>query len=338
MSGSLAIIGLGTNLGDREANLDQAITALQAMPHVHVWTVSDYYQTTPIGGPPGQGPFLNAAVLAEPAIDPLSLLELLHRIEAKFGRERTERWGPRTIDLDLLLYGEEIRRSPEITLPHPRLPFRRFALVPAVEVAPWSIDPLTGLTINELLNNLDRRPSLIAVAAADPSDQEAVELASAVHAMLLEKVGGESLRRSDLLRTPTTTAPTDPRDRLYAEIQTIARRCPEAKWPEESRGDDRWLIADFSLDLELRRAAAMAPDGPSPDETRWKTLWNQFTYERAATASIERAVEPTFVVLLGRSAREVRDQKFPRPVLIPEATDPAGIVAEIDLARQSTRE
>jgi len=337
MSGSLAIIGLGTNLGDREANLDQAITALQAIPHVHVWTVSDYYETAPVGGPPDQGPFLNAAVLAEPVLDPLSLLELLHRIEAKLGRERAERWGPRTIDLDLLLYGEEVRRTPEITLPHPRLPFRRFALAPAVEVAPWSIDPLTGMTINELLNNLDRRPSLIAVVAADPTDQEAVELAAAVHPLLVEKLGGEPLRRADLLGTASTDAPAHPRDRLYAEIQTLARRCPAAKWPEESR-DDRWLVADFSLDLELRRAGAMAPDEPSPAEGRWKMLWNQFTYERAATASASRAVEPTFVVLLGRSAREVRDQKFPRPVLVPEATDPAGIVAEIDLTRLSTRE
>lgn len=337
MSGSLAIIGLGTNLGDREANLDQAIRALQAMPHVHVWTVSDYYETAPVGGPPDQGKFLNAAVLAEPVLDPLSLLELLHRVEAKLGRERTERWGPRTIDLDLLLYGEEIRRSPEITLPHPRLPFRRFALVPAVEVAPWSIDPLTGLTINELLSNLDRRPSLIAVAAADPTDQEAVELASTVHSMLVEKLGAEALRRSDLLGTPATDAPIDPRDRLHAEIQTVARRCPEAKWPEESR-EDHWLVADFSLDLELRRAEAMPPANPSTEEGRWKALWNQFTHERAATASVRRAVAPTFVVLLGRAARDVRDQKFPRPVLIPEANDPAGIVAEIDLARQSTRE
>lgn len=336
-TGSLAIIGLGTNLGDRESNLDQAITALQAMPHLHVWTVSDYYETAPIGGPPGQGPYLNAAVLAEPSIDPLSLLELLHRLEAKLGRDRTEKWGPRTLDLDLLLYGVEIRQTPEITLPHPRLPFRRFALLPAVEVAPWSIDPWTGMTINELLNNLNHRPSLIAVVAADPSDQEAVDLAATVHAMLVEKVEGEPLRRADLLGA-AATAPSDPRDRLYAEIQTLARRSPETSWPERSQGDDRWRIADFSLDLELRWAGAMGPDNPAPDAPPWKTIWNQHTHERAAAAAVDKAMPPTFVVLLGRSAPEIRSQKFPRPILIPEATDPVEIVAEIDLARQSTRE
>lgn len=337
MSESLAIIGLGTNLGDREANLDQAITALQALPHLSIWTVSDYYETAPVGGPPGQEPFLNAAVLAEPVLDPLSLLELLHRVEAKLGRERTERWGPRTLDLDLLLYGEEIRRTPQITLPHPWLPFRRFALAPAVEVAPWSIDPLTGMTINELLNNLDRRPSLIAVAAADPTDQEAVELAAAVHPLLVDRLAAEPLKRSDLLGAASTGAPTDPRDRLYAEIQTIAHRRPAAKWSDESR-DNRWMVADFSLDLELRLAATMDSDGSSADEGPWKTRWSRFTHERAATAAASRALEPTFVVLLGRAAPAVRDRKFPRPVLIPEATDPAGIVDEIDLARQSTRE
>lgn len=337
MSESLAIIGLGTNLGDREANLDQAITALQALPHLHVWTVSDYYETAPVGGPPGQGPFLNAAVLAEPALDPLSLLELLHRVEAKLGRERTERWGPRTLDLDLLLYGEEVRRTPEITLPHPRLPFRRFALTPAVEVAPWSIDPLTGMTINELLNNLDRRPGLIAVAAADPADQEAVDLAAAVHPMLVETLRGEPLRRSDLLGAALAGAPANPRDRLYAEIQTIARRGPEGQWSADNR-EERWLVADYSLDLELRRAGTMGPDIPSPDGGSWKTIWNQFTHERAAATAASHALAPTFVVLLGRAAREIRDQKFPRPVLVPEAADPAGIVAEIDLARLSTRE
>jgi len=337
MSGSLAIIGLGTNLGDREANLDQAITALQAMPHVRVWTVSDYYETAPVGGPPGQGPFLNAAVLAEPVLDPLSLLELLHRVEAKFGRERTERWGPRTIDLDLLLYGEEVRQSPEITLPHPRLAFRRFALVPAAEVAPWSIDPLTGLTVNEMLNNLDRRPSLVAIAAADPADQEAVELAAAVHPMLVEKLGGEALKRSDLLGTSPTDAPAHPRDRLHAEIQAIARRCPASRWSDADQRD-RWLVADFSLDLELRRAEAMNPNNESTDGGRWKTLWNQLTHQRAAAVSAQRAVEPTFVVLLGRAAPEIRNQGFRRPILIPEATDPPGIVAEVVLACESARE
>ncbi|KAJ3057588.1 hypothetical protein HK102_011034, partial [Quaeritorhiza haematococci] len=79
--GSLAIIGMGSNQGDREATLDAAVEALKATPHVHVWTVSNYYETTPVGGPPGQAPFLNAAVLTEPALDPLTLLERLHEIE-----------------------------------------------------------------------------------------------------------------------------------------------------------------------------------------------------------------------------------------------------------------
>ncbi len=337
MSDSLAIIGVGSNQGDREAILDEAITALQGMPHVRVRTVSDYYETSPVGGPSGQGAFLNAAILAEPVIDPLSLLELLHQVEARFGRERTVRWGPRTLDLDLLLYGEEVRRTPQIVLPHPRLAFRRFALVPAVEVAPWSIDPLTGLTINELLTNLDRRPSLVSIAPVDRSDAQAVELVSVVHSMLVSELGAKSLKRSELLGASSSSAsPVPPRDRLYAEIQAVARRCSAKTWLESDLGD-RWLVADFSLDRELSQAGTMEPIEASAEEGPWKSLWNLFTYERAAAAAVQRALEPTFVVLLGRNAVDVRDHGFPRPVLVPESTEPAEIVAEILSTCEATR-
>ncbi|MDR3622443.1 MAG: 2-amino-4-hydroxy-6-hydroxymethyldihydropteridine diphosphokinase, partial [Paludisphaera borealis] len=222
-TGSLAIIGLGSNLGDRGAILDEALDALQAEPHVHLHTISSYYESPPIGGPSGQGPFLNAAALLEPALDPLSLLELLHRIEARFGRERTERWGSRTLDLDLLLYGEEVRRTPQIIVPHPRLAFRRFALVPAVEVAPWSIDPHTGLTINELLTSLDRRPSLVALAAVDPADAASVELVARVQRDVVNRLGAVALKRGGRGGSPATDPPAPPIDRHKADVQAIAR-------------------------------------------------------------------------------------------------------------------
>ncbi|MDG3006852.1 2-amino-4-hydroxy-6-hydroxymethyldihydropteridine diphosphokinase [Paludisphaera mucosa] len=334
--GSLAIIGMGSNQGDREAILDEAVEILRATPHVHVWTVSRYYETTPVGGPPGQAPFLNAALLTEPVLDPLSLLERLHEVEARLGRVRDERWGARTLDLDLLLYGQEVRRTPQITVPHPRLPFRRFALVPAVEIAPWSLDPLTNMTVNELLASLDRRPSLIAVAAANPDDAGAVELASEVHSRIVQALGAESLRRDALKGDPPSGFPAHPRDRLFAEVRAAAHRMPESKWRQSGLGD-RWLAADFALDLELRRAASMEASEPAVDEGRWKGVWNLFTYERAAAAAVDRALTPTFVVLIGREAAAIRDGGFPRPVLVPESSDPAAIVAEAVVACHATR-
>lgn len=330
--GSLAIIGMGSNQGDREAILDEAVEVLKATPHIHVWTVSQLYETFPVGGPPGQAPFLNAAVLTEPTIDPLSLLERLHDIEAKFGRVREERWGARTLDLDLLLYGQEVRRTPHLSLPHPRFAFRRFALLPAVEVAPWSLDPLTNMTVNELLANIDRRPSLVAVCAANPDDPAAVEAAAKVHAGVAEGLGAERLRRRDL-QSATSAHPADPRDRAFAEVQALARRMPESKWLESGLGD-RWVAADFSLDLDLRRAAAI-DDGRSHEG--WKEAWNLFTYERAAHAAVDHALAPTFVVLIGPEAASIRDSGFPRPVYVPEATDPAEIVGEVVVTCHATR-
>ncbi len=331
--GSLAIIGMGSNQGDRAAILDAAVAAVKEEPHFHLWTVSRYYETIPVGGPPGQPPFLNAALLLEPALDPLTLLERLHAIEAKLGRVREERWGPRALDLDLLLYGQEVRRTPQLTLPHPRLSLRRFALVPTVEIAPWMLDPLTNLTANELLENLDRRPSLVAVAAADPDDPAESALAAEVHAGLVRALDAEPWRKADA-PSPSLGHPVDPRDRAFAAIQAEAHRNAIKTWEGKGLGD-RWVAADFSLDLALHRALAMPT--VEAEQGGWKAVWRHYTHERAARAAVESALPPTFVVLVGRDAAAIRDAGFPRPVLVPESTHPAEIVSEIVVARHATR-
>lgn len=333
--GSLAIIGMGSNQGDREATLDEAVAIIRAEPHFHLWTVSKYYETVPVGGPPGQAPFLNASLLLEPTLDPLTLLERLHAIEAKLGRVRDERWGARTLDLDLLLYGQEVRRTPQLTLPHPRLPFRRFALVPTVEVAPWMLDPLTGRTVNELLGDLDRRPSLVAVSAADPDDPAEVALASEVHGGLVRALSADPLRWADDRQSTSSDYPADLRERTLAAVQAAALRVSGWKWEKRGLGD-RWVAADFSLDLSLRRALEI-PAAAVDARGGWQAAWNLFTYERAARAAVEGALPPTFVVLIGREAAAIRDGGFPRPVLVPETADPAKIVEEILVACHATR-
>jgi 2-amino-4-hydroxy-6-hydroxymethyldihydropteridine diphosphokinase len=156
---SIALIGLGSNLGDRGAMLEGAIAALAATPGVCVSRVSSFRDTEPVGGPPGQGPYLNAAAALETTLDPFELLRVLRAIEARFGRVRTVRWGERTLDLDLLLFDDRIIRTPELTVPHPRLAGRRFVLEPLAEVAPEVVEPVTGRTVSELLRGLDRGPA-----------------------------------------------------------------------------------------------------------------------------------------------------------------------------------
>src|SRR4051794_25822954 len=104
--GTLALIGLGSNLGDRKANIDLAIAALSETPGVTVRAISSYHETAPVGGPGGQGAFLNAAASLDTALDPHALLRHLQQMENRAGRVRSVRWGERTLDLDLLLFGD----------------------------------------------------------------------------------------------------------------------------------------------------------------------------------------------------------------------------------------
>ena len=130
-----AYVGLGSNLGDREATIRAAIDALPG-----VVAVSALRETEPVG-PVDQPPFLNGAVALETELSPRELLDVLLAVERRLGRERRERWGPRTIDLDLLLYGDGTIDEPGLSLPHPRLHERRFALEPLAELDPDLDDP-----------------------------------------------------------------------------------------------------------------------------------------------------------------------------------------------------
>ncbi|MEX0714098.1 MAG: 2-amino-4-hydroxy-6-hydroxymethyldihydropteridine diphosphokinase, partial [Pirellulales bacterium] len=130
-----SLIALGSNEGDRAALVAAAVNRLAQAASLTLVGQSRCHETTPIGGPPGQSPFLNAALVIETALSPSRLLALLHQIEHELGRRREIVWGPRTIDLDLLLYGDAVIETPELTVPHPRMAFRRFVLQPAAEVA-----------------------------------------------------------------------------------------------------------------------------------------------------------------------------------------------------------
>jgi pantoate--beta-alanine ligase len=124
---------------------------------VRVVRESSLRETTPIGGPAGQPSFLNGAILVETSLSPHNLLARLMDVEQGLGRKRTEHWGPRTVDLDLLLYDDVVLDTPELTLPHPRMTLRRFVLEPAAEIAGEMIHPAIGRSVVELLKQLNQR-------------------------------------------------------------------------------------------------------------------------------------------------------------------------------------
>jgi 2-amino-4-hydroxy-6-hydroxymethyldihydropteridine diphosphokinase len=145
-------IALGSNLGDREAHLRGAIQAL-APAFLHL-RVSSFHETDPIDVPGAQPMFLNAAATGESELSAPAILNALLAVEQQFGRERPYVGAPRTIDLDLILYGDSVINAPGLTVPHPRFRERRFVLEPLAEIASDWVDPITGKTIRELLELL----------------------------------------------------------------------------------------------------------------------------------------------------------------------------------------
>jgi 2-amino-4-hydroxy-6-hydroxymethyldihydropteridine diphosphokinase len=149
-----AAVALGSNLGDRRAHLDFAVSKLHALlAHLRV---SRYHQTVPVGGLGPQPLFLNAAAVGETTLSARELLDALLAIELERGRERPFLNAARTLDLDLILFGDLVREEPGLVVPHRRFRERRFVLEPLAEIAPDLVDAVTGQSISALLRAIDR--------------------------------------------------------------------------------------------------------------------------------------------------------------------------------------
>ena len=145
-------LALGSNLGDREARLHEAVERLEGA-EVHILRRSPVYETEP-QDISDQGWFLNAVVEAETELFPMQLLSRTQKIEREMGRQRVQVGGPRTIDIDILLYGRFTMRTPQLEIPHPRLALRRFMMEPLAAIAPELRHPLTGRTVSEMLSEI----------------------------------------------------------------------------------------------------------------------------------------------------------------------------------------
>lgn len=152
----VAYLSLGSNMGDKKAHLDMAVKSLNKDPWTRVKKVSSYIVTEPVGGVE-QDDFLNGAVMLETLRTPEELLELIGRIEQEQKRERIVHWGPRTVDLDIILYDQEIIQTKDLMIPHVEMANRMFVLEPMCEIAPYAKNPLNGCCMLELKEQLQRK-------------------------------------------------------------------------------------------------------------------------------------------------------------------------------------
>jgi len=151
----LAYVGLGSNVGDRESNLRKALDMIDSEDGVGVLRVSSFCESEPVG-PQDQPDFINAVAEVQTSLAPRSLLEVLQRIEREMGRTRSRRWGPRPIDLDILLFGDQLVSEPDLVIPHRLMHLRGFVLEPLCELIPEAEHPVAGLRFCELLDRVQR--------------------------------------------------------------------------------------------------------------------------------------------------------------------------------------
>ena len=249
---------------------------MQRHPNIEVARRSPYHETRPVGGPGVQPAYLNAAAVLHTSLSPQALLAEFQQAEADLGRQRIEPWGPRTIDLDLLLYDNLTLVSPGLVIPHPRMAWRRFVLEPAAEVAPEMLHAGTGWTIARLLQHLNQTPWYVAIAGPIGAGKSrlAGEIAEQSGARLLVEQF-DSARLEAFYHNPSSLA-------WQIELEFLEERaCGLAIGQPEWTRQDRPTVSDFWFAQSLAFASVWLPGEHRPAYlARWAELRTQVVQPR----------------------------------------------------------
>ncbi len=287
---SNCLIGLGSNLGNRREIIEVALAKLRRCDQVQVVKASSLHETAPIGGPADQAPYLNAAAAIDSSLQPQALLEVLQQIETEAGRRRNETWGPRTLDLDLLLYGELVLSTPTLILPHPRMAWRRFVLEPAAEVAGQMRHPIIGWNIARLLEHLNTALPYVAVAGAIAAGK--THLAR----LLCEKTSAR-LIAEPLDEKSLEMFYADPAGNAWTmELEFLDKRAELLALDSPDWSRCRPAVSDFWFDQSCAFARAWL------SESQWPLFFERWQRAR------EKVVPPKLIVFLDSPAEALMDR------------------------------
>ena len=265
------LLALGSNLGDRQARLSGACREIARIPGTKILAKSRWHQTAPIGGPSGQQPFYNGAVLLQTSLEPCDLAKAIRTIETRLGRHRDVRWDARAIDIDLLLYDRRVISTSDLSVPHPRMSFRKFVLEPAAEIAGHILHPTSGWILSRLLTHLCLAPRYVAITSVESqtADWLASEISQAFEGFRLESLLDDSLAASSSAPLEgvqfALRAEAVLRESIWRSHPTLSPRHP-ATWVDQGVGQAP-VISGFWLDavaaLHIKKESFQAEVRPA---------------------------------------------------------------------------
>jgi 2-amino-4-hydroxy-6-hydroxymethyldihydropteridine diphosphokinase len=306
------LVGLGSNLGDRRQTLERAVQMLRDTPQVHVTAVSAWHTTRPVGGPAEQPEYLNGAVLLETSFEPPALLARLQEIEQTLGRTRGERWEPRTIDLDLLLYGDEVWDAPSLSLPHPRMAHRRFVIEPVAEIAGDVVHPTIGWSMTRLRDHLRTALPYVAIAGPLPSPKS----------WLADQVARQLSGR--FVHEPYSLGRETPESGAGGRVEIPFLN--QAAWALSADlwdGPEMLRVSDFWFDECLLHAeATLPPEKLAVFRTEWET-------------SLERITRPKLLVILDAASESIQEETAGEDLGDEQPWRRAVLLEESDMLRQA---